>query len=277
MDRPVGFGKPNPPLPQSAPDPSQEHFLRASDQHRRASQSQKRRDRPSSTKLFFEPTSPLRHRRQPEALSNAVQNKCWVVVAQDRTSPFRLSSRSRLRQFRRDHNQVADRLATGKGDGPAKALRVFAEAGREPVDARTLQGKEALFVDGRPDGPDVGIATQHRKGVEFELAPSSVSPIKRSTLSRTWVVVSFIRFVYSKVPKRWYAFFMVCLADLDLDWEESPSRPVPAVGGKPGPLASLSFAGRTLAARDRESRTAVSDGCLVCRWETGDVMSAARV
>src|SRR6059036_2548497 len=72
MDRPVGFGKPNPPLPQSAPDPSQEHFLRASDQHRRASQSQKRRDRPSSTKLFFEPTSPLRHRRQPEALSNAV-------------------------------------------------------------------------------------------------------------------------------------------------------------------------------------------------------------
>ena len=65
---------------------------------------------------------------------------------------------------------MADRVATGKGDGPAKALRVFAEAGREPVDARTLQGKEALFVDGRPDGPDVGIATQHRKGVEFELA-----------------------------------------------------------------------------------------------------------
>src|SRR5207237_7068663 len=126
-------------------------FLLASDQHRRASQSQKLRERPSSTKLFFEPTSPLRHRRQPEALSNAVENKCWVVVAQDRTSPFRLSSRPRLRQFRRDRDQVADRLATGKGDGPAKALRFFAEAGREPVNASTRQGTQALFGDGRPE------------------------------------------------------------------------------------------------------------------------------
>src|SRR5207249_4297846 len=61
----------------------------------------------------------------------------------------------------------------------------------------------------------------------------SVSAIKRSSLRRTWVVVSFVRFVYSKVPKRWYAFFMVCLCDFDLVWQESQAV-APEIGGNHG-------------------------------------------
>src|SRR2546428_9502722 len=75
-----------------------EHFLRASDQHRRASQPHKRRDCPSSTKLFFEPTSPLRHRRRSEEHTSELQSRsdlvCRLLLEKKNTPPPVLSNTS---------------------------------------------------------------------------------------------------------------------------------------------------------------------------------------
>jgi hypothetical protein len=49
--------------------------------------------------------------------------------------------------------------------------------------------------------------TEMRWALPFR--PSSTSPINRSSRSWIRVVVSFMRFVYSKTPKRSWAFFMM--------------------------------------------------------------------
>src|SRR5579859_3088946 len=62
---------------------------------------------------------------------------------------------------------MANRLAPGDHDRPAKTLRPFTKGCVERASFRALYGEEALFVDGGPDSPDVGVPTQDGDDVGF--------------------------------------------------------------------------------------------------------------
>jgi hypothetical protein len=64
--RPIAVRNLNPLLAQGASNPFQEQLLRAADQYRRASQADKRFDRPTAVEFLVEPAGLTRHDRQPK-------------------------------------------------------------------------------------------------------------------------------------------------------------------------------------------------------------------
>ena len=103
---------------------------------------------------------------------------------------------------------MADGFSACDRNRATKALRLFTQAGGELIDPGSFYRELILLDDGCPDGANVGVPTQDRDKVSLPVSASSTSAINRSSRTLICVVVSFIRFAYSKTPKRWWAFFM---------------------------------------------------------------------